>query len=179
MLSVRTILSRRVIFRLNHTSWPRHNSTRPSGSPAHNALDQEQLEKESPAREEAIPLTAPPSKSQEPPLPDTPPAASSRSDSASGKPDSWKELSQYDLDVVKQRIRDWTEQAAINLRERADGFTAQTKTRFSQLGAELNKATGYEEIEALKKEVAAQGSLLYKIKLKMLLTLGFKRRKSN
>jgi sensitive to high expression protein 9 len=61
------------------------------------------------------------------------------------------------LEVVKQRIRDWTDKAAISLRGHADGFTAQTKSRFSQLGAELNKVTGYLEIEALKKQVGEQG----------------------
>ncbi|KAJ3516596.1 hypothetical protein NLJ89_g1027 [Agrocybe chaxingu] len=65
-------------------------------------------------------------------------------------------LSSYDLDLVKNRIREWTEQATIAIRNRADDFTANTKTTFSQLGAHLNKVTGYEDIEALKRGVVEQ-----------------------
>ncbi|CAA7261436.1 unnamed protein product [Cyclocybe aegerita] len=65
-------------------------------------------------------------------------------------------LSSYDLDLVKKRIREWTEQASIAIRNRADDFTVNTKTTFSQLGAHLNKVTGYEEIEALKRGVVEQ-----------------------
>ncbi|KAH6912899.1 sensitive to high expression protein 9 [Coprinopsis sp. MPI-PUGE-AT-0042] len=61
-----------------------------------------------------------------------------------------------ELDAVKQRIREWTEQTAVAVRTRADGFTAETKTTFSQLGQHLNKVTGYEEIEALKRDVVEQ-----------------------
>jgi sensitive to high expression protein 9, mitochondrial len=66
-------------------------------------------------------------------------------------------LASYDLPIVKQRIRKWTEQATIALRNRADDFTANTKTTFSQLGSQLNRVTGYEEIEALKRGVVEQG----------------------
>jgi len=65
-------------------------------------------------------------------------------------------LSSYDLAIVKQRIRGWTEQAALTVRNRADDFTAHTKTTFSQLGSHLNRVTGYEEIEVLKKEIVEQ-----------------------
>lgn len=47
--------------------------------------------------------------------------------------------------------------AAINIRKRADEFTAVTQVLFSKLGGHLNRATGYEEIELLKKKVEAQG----------------------
>jgi hypothetical protein len=73
--------------------------------------------------------------------------------------DALSTLPTYNLDEVKQRIRHWTEHAAVTIRERADEFTAKTKTQFSQLGAHLNKVTGYEEIEALKRDVVAQGEL--------------------
>ena len=66
-------------------------------------------------------------------------------------------LSSYHADIVKQRIREWAEQGAIVLRNRADGFTSTTKATFSQLGSELNRVTGYEEIEALKRKVVEQG----------------------
>jgi sensitive to high expression protein 9 len=94
-----------------------------------------------------------------------PPSLSSATGESTGAPfdspgervERKKNLSSYDLELVRSRIRDWTEQAGVTLRCRADGFTNHTKTRFSQLGAELSKATGYEEIEALKREVAEQG----------------------
>jgi len=73
--------------------------------------------------------------------------------------DTRQPISTYDLDLVKKRIREWSEQATVSLRHRADDFTAATKTTFSQLGSELNKVTGYEEIEALKRGVVEQGEL--------------------
>ncbi|TFK19998.1 hypothetical protein FA15DRAFT_626009 [Coprinopsis marcescibilis] len=82
--------------------------------------------------------------------------------STSAAPDASTEartlLSASELEAVKQRIREWTQQTAITIRTRADGFTATTKTTFSRLGAELNKVTGYEEIEALKRGVVTQES---------------------
>lgn len=124
--------------------------------------------------ENTIPLTAP---SPAPPAPQpsvtlgsdpsttsapSPPASpSSTRESTSDTPDSWKNLSPYDLELVKQRIREWTDQAAVTFRERADGFTNQTKTKFSRLGAEMSKVTGYEEIEALKREVVQQGLFFF------------------
>lgn len=66
-------------------------------------------------------------------------------------------LTACDIDLVKQRIRSWTEQAAIALRTKADDFTASSKTTFSQLGSELNRVTGYEEIEVLKRGIVEQG----------------------
>ncbi|RDB17817.1 Sensitive to high expression protein 9, mitochondrial [Hypsizygus marmoreus] len=65
-------------------------------------------------------------------------------------------LSPYDLELVKQRIREWTGHAALSFRNRADDFTANTKTTLSQLGLELNRMTGYEAIEALKRNVVEQ-----------------------
>ncbi|KAL1748351.1 Mdm33 family-domain-containing protein [Schizophyllum fasciatum] len=57
---------------------------------------------------------------------------------------------------VKTRLRELAEATAINVRTRADEFTARSKSTFSQLGAELNRVTGYEEIDALKKDVVAR-----------------------
>ncbi|KAF8158248.1 Mdm33 family-domain-containing protein [Crassisporium funariophilum] len=70
--------------------------------------------------------------------------------------DAQNSLPPYDLELVKQRIREWTEQAAIVLRTRSDDFTSNTKTTFSQLGFQFNKVTGYDEIEALKRGVVEQ-----------------------
>ncbi|KAF8909008.1 hypothetical protein CPB84DRAFT_117917 [Gymnopilus junonius] len=79
------------------------------------------------------------------------------SPTSSTEPQPREPLSAYDLDLVKRRIREWTEQATIALRNRADDFTESTKVTFSQLGSQLNRVTGYEEIEALKRGVVEQG----------------------
>jgi len=70
-------------------------------------------------------------------------------------------LDTYDPILLKQRIREWSDQAAITVRTRADDFSATTKTTFSQLGTHLNRVTGYEEIEALKRQVVDQGMYVY------------------
>lgn len=85
------------------------------------------------------------------------PSAESKTSESSESP----RLSSYHAEIVKQRIREWAEQGAIVLRNRADGFTATTKATFSQLGSELNRVTGYEEIEALKRKVVEQGKDLF------------------
>ena len=165
MLSARVIFARQVLPRLHVTTWSKPISIHQPGMAEQNAPSIEKLEKESPAAEGTIPLSAPAPKPQESTVSESIPTASSSSPSSSvlkvnpvsDKPGSWKELSQYDMDVVKQRIRDRMNQTAVDLRQRADGFTAETKTKFSKLGAELNKVSGYEEIEALKKEVVEQG----------------------
>lgn len=179
MLPVRALLSGRVVTRSYPIPWLRFNSTR------HDASNQDKKENNvlvetDDTRPLAVAPTAAPAPattfSTQRPLPSesnlsdksqstaesTSTSSSSSGDqqqhpSTSDKPDSWKGLSTSDLEVVKQRIREWTDQAAINIRERADDFTAQSKATFSQLGAHLNKVTGYEEIEALKREVVQQG----------------------
>jgi sensitive to high expression protein 9 len=171
LMSVRAILHyRRVVTRSISTSWiQRYNSTQSSRE--RDAFDKE---KDS---SRAIPLPTPSPGSHASPTPErTQPQAhdhttmttdsqsSTTHESTTTSFDShrdqteWKKnLSSYDLELVKSRIRNWTEQAAVGLRDRADGFTNHTKTRFSRLGAELSKATGYEEIEVLKREVVEQG----------------------
>lgn len=62
-----------------------------------------------------------------------------------------------EMENVKKMIREWTERTAIQVRKQADAYTSKAVKTFSQLGAELNKVTGYEEIETLKKRVVAQG----------------------
>ncbi|KAF9534515.1 Mdm33 family-domain-containing protein [Crepidotus variabilis] len=90
------------------------------------------------------------------PLPE-PSSVSTLQSTSTRKPESASEhLSEYDPAILKKRLREWTEQVAITLRHRADDFTTRSKTTFSHLGAELNKVTGYEEIEALKKGVSVQ-----------------------
>ncbi|THH31185.1 hypothetical protein EUX98_g3010 [Antrodiella citrinella] len=60
------------------------------------------------------------------------------------------------VEDFKQLLKDWTERTFIGIRHRADDYTAQAATTFAQLGSELNKVTGYGEIDLLKKRVVAQ-----------------------
>ncbi|KAJ3929853.1 MAG: Mdm33 family-domain-containing protein [Lentinula lateritia] len=56
------------------------------------------------------------------------------------------------LDELKEKLLKWVNDRAFHFRRRADNFTGATKVRLSGLGAELNKVTGYEEIDALKRQ---------------------------
>ncbi|KZT11980.1 uncharacterized protein LAESUDRAFT_719932 [Laetiporus sulphureus 93-53] len=60
------------------------------------------------------------------------------------------------LQDIKERLRGWSENAATLLRQHIDEYTAAVAVTFSQLGRELNKVTGYGEIEALKRKVVEQ-----------------------
>ncbi|KAH7910839.1 Mdm33 family-domain-containing protein [Hygrophoropsis aurantiaca] len=62
----------------------------------------------------------------------------------------------YDLNTVKERLKDWSTVASTVVRRRVDDLTVKTSTTFSQLGSHLNRVTGYEEIEALKNQVVGQ-----------------------
>ncbi|KAJ7465320.1 Mdm33 family-domain-containing protein [Mycena latifolia] len=66
--------------------------------------------------------------------------------------------SSKDTSQLKDRLRKWTDSTAIAVRGRADEFTSTTKTTLSQLGFHLNRMTGYEEIDALKRRVVEQGA---------------------
>ncbi|KAJ7163270.1 Mdm33 family-domain-containing protein [Mycena filopes] len=68
--------------------------------------------------------------------------------------------SPHSTSELQNRVRRWTDKTAIAVRTRADEFTSTTKTTFSQLGLHLNKMTGYEEIEALKRRVVEQETLI-------------------
>lgn len=75
-------------------------------------------------------------------------------------------ISAYDLDTIKQRIRDWMALATVvfkqqtdELRQRTDELTQKTSTKLFQLGSQLNRVTGYEQIDALKQQVVEQGVL--------------------
>ena len=59
--------------------------------------------------------------------------------------------------LIRGYIAKATGDTAIDIRKRADGFTAVTQSLFSELGGQLNRATGYGEIELLKKKVEEQG----------------------
>ncbi|KAK0201987.1 Mdm33 family-domain-containing protein [Desarmillaria ectypa] len=104
--------------------------------------------------------TTPSWKSAQPPSPDNTPSRHEPESSEAAKqpsdPSSSKAEPSIDLQQVKNRLFEWSDHAAIMLRTRADDFTETTKSTFSQLGAQLNKATGYEEIEVLKRQVVEQ-----------------------
>lgn len=79
------------------------------------------------------------------------------SSSSTKTPQNGESIQVYDIEGVKRRVRSWSERAAIVVRTRADDFTASAKTTLSHLGLQLNKVTGYEAIEALKRDVVDQG----------------------
>lgn len=60
----------------------------------------------------------------------------------------------------RERVREWTDRTGIAVRQQADDFTNNAKIAFSQLGSQLNRVTGYEEIEALKRKVVEKGNVL-------------------
>lgn len=66
----------------------------------------------------------------------------------------------FDMEALRARFRDLSWQSISAVRQRTDEFTVNTAKSFSQLGAHLNKVTGYEEIESLKRRVIEQGALL-------------------
>ncbi|KAG1749312.1 hypothetical protein EDB19DRAFT_183574 [Suillus lakei] len=90
-------------------------------------------------------------------------------------------VSVYDLDTIKQRFGDWVvlatagfKQQTDGLRQRTDELTRRTSTKLFQLGSQLNRVTGYEQIEALKQRVVEQGVLHFLtvpvLKLRLMLT---------
>ncbi|KAN0087759.1 She9 / Mdm33 family domain containing protein, partial [Tylopilus felleus] len=61
-----------------------------------------------------------------------------------------------DLEALQSRLRDWSVLATSSLRQRADHLSKKATTTFSDLGQHLNRVTGYEEIEMLKRRVVEQ-----------------------
>ncbi|KAI0698083.1 Mdm33 family-domain-containing protein [Cytidiella melzeri] len=61
-----------------------------------------------------------------------------------------------DIGKVEETLRSWAANTTIAIRGRADQYTASAITSFAQLARELNKVTGYQEIETLKRAVTAQ-----------------------
>lgn len=62
------------------------------------------------------------------------------------------------IEHAKSIIRRWSEQNSIAFRQRTDSLVARLATSFTRLGGEINKVTGYDEIEALKRQVVSQGT---------------------
>lgn len=83
---------------------------------------------------------------------------SSQSQAATNSLPSPRHSNYVALDSVKKLLKEWTETAAVAVRNRADDFTSRTQSTFSQLGSQMNRVTGYEEIEELKRQVVRQGS---------------------
>ena len=140
---LRTSLARTLVFRRISTSSSVPNTTRPH---SRNDDSTHLLENR----------PSPPS-SSEPPTATSDGTLPQNSLSTSDGPNADNPGPTYNLDFVKQRLREWSGQTAITIRNRADDFTANTKTTLSQLGLHLNKVTGYEDIESLKRDVVDQG----------------------
>ena len=95
---------------------------------------------------------------QSQPTPSKPVEPSEKTNGA--RPDSGPVLSERlreSTSLLRGYITKATGDTAIGIRKRADGFTAVTQALFSELGGQLNRATGYGEIELLKKKVEEQG----------------------
>ncbi|KIK62053.1 hypothetical protein GYMLUDRAFT_42499 [Collybiopsis luxurians FD-317 M1] len=82
----------------------------------------------------------------------TPPASSSSSEPKALP----NELQKKPIEEFRALLSKYGQDCVFQFRRRADDFTSSTKARLSGLGAELNKVTGYEQIEALKQQVVAQ-----------------------
>ncbi|KAL4080636.1 Mdm33 family-domain-containing protein [Scleroderma citrinum] len=60
------------------------------------------------------------------------------------------------FDKLKGRMREWSGLTASTVRHRVDVFSKQTTTTFFQLAQHLNRATGYDAIDLLKRQVVEQ-----------------------
>lgn len=63
------------------------------------------------------------------------------------------------VEKLRESLLQWGNDRASQFRRKADDFSGVTRARLSGLGAELNKVTGYEEIDALKRHVVEQGNV--------------------
>ena len=62
------------------------------------------------------------------------------------------------IEHAQSIIRRWSEQKSITFRQRTDSLVALIAASFTRLGGEINRVTGYDEIEALKRQVVSQGT---------------------
>ena len=72
-----------------------------------------------------------------------------------------RKRSLFEWETLLTRFRELSDRSLIAVRQRADGFTAKTESAFSLVGSHLNRVTGYEEIETLKKRVVDQGAYTF------------------
>lgn len=103
-----------------------------------------------------------------PPRPNDPskgstPESQSEYSSSSSPPSSLPAFSKAgaSLEQAQSFIRRWSEQNSIAFRQRADSLVARIAISFTRLGGEINKVTGYDEIEVLKRQVVTQGTSDY------------------
>jgi len=69
---------------------------------------------------------------------------------------SLKSREPSDVEDMQSIIRSWSERHFIGLRQRTDSLVARLATSFTRLGGEINRVTGYDEIESLKRQVVSQ-----------------------
>ncbi|KAG9315572.1 Mdm33 family-domain-containing protein [Chiua virens] len=62
------------------------------------------------------------------------------------------------VETLQNRLKEWGVLASASLRHRTAHLSKHAKSTFSNLGLHLNRVTGYEEIDALKRRVVEQGS---------------------
>lgn len=62
------------------------------------------------------------------------------------------------LSRLRARAQEWSTQAAIKARLKTDDVLARLAVNLRMAGGEINRATGYNEIDALKKRVSEQGA---------------------
>jgi len=63
----------------------------------------------------------------------------------------------FGFEILQGRMREWSGVAAMNLRRRVDVYSGRATTTFFQLAQHLNRATGYDAIDLLKRRVVEQG----------------------
>jgi sensitive to high expression protein 9 len=61
---------------------------------------------------------------------------------------------------VQARIRRWSEINTVVLRRHAVSLVERLAMSFTRVGGEINRVTGYDEIEELKRHVVSQGTSL-------------------
>ncbi|KAI9465472.1 Mdm33 family-domain-containing protein [Lactarius psammicola] len=81
---------------------------------------------------------------------------SEHSTSTPSPPSSLKSREPSSVEDIQSIIRRWSEQQFIGLRQRTDIVVARLATSFTRLGGEINRVTGYDEIESLKRQVVSQ-----------------------
>ncbi|TBU62369.1 Mdm33 family-domain-containing protein [Dichomitus squalens] len=90
-----------------------------------------------------------------------PPSGSPSSSSETGSSKNGSAGSTEQPNSIQDRMRELSTGALKEMRVRGDEFTARVARTFSKLGAELNRVTGYEEIEQLKRKVVEQESRIH------------------
>ncbi|KZV64360.1 hypothetical protein PENSPDRAFT_615468 [Peniophora sp. CONT] len=79
-----------------------------------------------------------------------------RSFSAPRHPDDPPASSEALLSRLRARAQEWSTQAAITARHKTDDTLASLAVNLRKAGGEINRATGYNEIDALKRRVSEQ-----------------------